>query len=128
MDNYLVVLKKYAEFGGRATRQEYWMFQLYSIIISVVLSIVANMKLGPISTLFSLLYIIYALAVLIPTLAVSVRRLHDTDHSGWWLLISLIPLIGVIVLIIFLVRDSQGDNQYGPNPKGVPTTSNQILA
>lgn len=63
---------------------------------------------------------IYALAVLIPSLAVSVRRLHDTDRSGWWLLIALVPLIGAIVLLVFLVLDSNsGQNQYGANPKDV---------
>ena len=65
---------------------------------------------------------IYSLAVLIPSIAVSVRRLHDTNHSGWWLLINLLPLIGTIILVFFLVRDSQpGQNQYGPNPKGMTT-------
>jgi uncharacterized membrane protein YhaH (DUF805 family) len=117
MDWYLGVLKKYTVFTGRARRREYWMFVLFNIIISVVLSIIdrvignPEMGLGILGTL-------YALAVLVPSLAVGVRRLHDTNRSGWWLLIGLIPCIGFIVLIIFTVQDSQaGDNQYGPNPK-----------
>ncbi|PWB70278.1 MAG: DUF805 domain-containing protein [Holophagae bacterium] len=120
MDWYLGVLKKYTEFKGRARRTEYWMFVLFNIIISVVLSIIdrvigtPEMGLGILGTL-------YALAVLLPSLAVGVRRLHDTGRSGWWLLIGLIPCIGFIVLIIFTVQDSQaGDNQYGPNPKATP--------
>jgi len=120
MDWYLGVLKKYTEFTGRARRKEYWMFVLFNIIISVVLSIIdrvignPEMGLGILGTL-------YALAVLLPSLAVGVRRLHDTGRSGWWLLIGLIPCIGFIVLIIFTVQDSQpGDNQYGPNPKATP--------
>jgi uncharacterized membrane protein YhaH (DUF805 family) len=120
MDWYLGVLKKYAEFNGRARRKEYWMFVLFNIIISVVLSIIdrvignPEMGLGILGTL-------YALAVLLPSLAVGARRLHDTGRSGWWLLIGLIPCIGFIVLIIFTVEDSQaGDNQYGPNPKATP--------
>jgi uncharacterized membrane protein YhaH (DUF805 family) len=120
MDWYLGVLRKYAEFKGRARRREYWMFVLFNIIISVVLSIIdrvignPEMGLGILGTL-------YALAVLVPSIAVGVRRLHDTNRSGWWLLISLIPCIGFVVLLIFMVQDSQaGDNQYGLNPKAVP--------
>jgi uncharacterized membrane protein YhaH (DUF805 family) len=120
MDWYLGVLKKYAEFKGRARRREFWMFALFNFIISLVLSIIdrvignPEMGLGILGTL-------YALAVLLPSLAVGVRRLHDTGRSGWWLLIGLIPCIGLIVLIIFTVEDSQaGDNQYGPNPKATP--------
>ena len=106
---YLDVLKKYAVFSGRARRTEYWMFFLFNVIISLVLGFLA-----------AILSNLYALAVLIPGLAVSVRRLHDTNRSGWWLLISLVPIVGIIVLIVFLVSDGQAnDNQYGPNPKAV---------
>ena len=112
MNWYLGVLKKYVDFSGRARRTEFWMFTLFNIIISVVLGIL-DMFLG-----FGLLGGIYALAVFLPSLAVGVRRLHDTDRSGWWLLIGLIPIIGFIVLIVFFVQDSQaGDNEYGANPK-----------
>jgi uncharacterized membrane protein YhaH (DUF805 family) len=115
----LGVLKKYAVFSGRAQRKEYWMFVLFSILISVVLLIIDGM-VGFLDTEngFGLLSGLYSLAVLIPSLAVTVRRLHDTGHSGWWLLISLMPFVGPIILLIFLVRDSQPDqNEYGSNPK-----------
>lgn len=123
MNWYLEVLKKYAVFGGRARRSEYWYFALFSIIASVVLSIVdgvlgtynATTGMGAFST-------VYGLGVLIPSIAVSIRRLHDTDRSGWWLLIALIPILGLIALLIFATQDSKpGTNQYGPNPKeGTP--------
>jgi uncharacterized membrane protein YhaH (DUF805 family) len=109
---YLEVLKKYAVFSGRARRREYWMFFLVNFIVGLVLAVI-----GRVLDLEILQYL-YSLAVLLPGLGVSVRRLHDTGRSGWWLLISLVPLIGAIVLLVFLVSDSQPDtNQYGPNPK-----------
>ena len=129
MDWYIEALEKYAVFSGRAGRKEYWYFVLFNFIISLVLSFI-SIALGG----------LYSLAVLIPYLAVTVRRLHDTDRSGLWLLIppvllvSLLLLseaaaflraililsliISLIVLLVFLVLDSQPvDNQYGPNPK-----------
>jgi uncharacterized membrane protein YhaH (DUF805 family) len=119
MNWYLVVLKKYAVFNGRARRKEYWYFFLFNILISIVLGVIDGMtgSFSPESGM-GLLSGIYMLAVLIPGIAVAVRRLHDTSRTGWWLLISLIPLIGAIVLIVFLVSDSKPEeNQYGVNPK-----------
>jgi uncharacterized membrane protein YhaH (DUF805 family) len=114
MDWYLGVLKKYAVFEGRARRKEYWMFVLFNLIVSVVLSI-----LGRFAGLIVLSWI-YSLALFIPSLAVSIRRLHDTNRSGWWILITLIPIIGAIILLVFLVQDSDPqENQYGSNPKAV---------
>ncbi|MBE1442392.1 DUF805 domain-containing protein [Paenibacillus sp. OAS669] len=114
MEWYMKVIKNYAGFEGRARRQEYWMFVLFNVIISVVLSL-----LSYITSLFSILSMLYALAILVPSIAVGARRLHDTGRSGWMLLIGLIPIIGSIILIVFMCQDSQaGDNQYGPNPKG----------
>ncbi len=113
MNWYIDVLKKYAVFVGRAHRQEYWMFVLFSIIISLVLSAVEGVLGVP-----GILSIIYGLGVLVPSIAVGVRRLHDTDRSGWWLLVSLVPILGIIILLVFLVQDSKpGSNQYGANPK-----------
>jgi uncharacterized membrane protein YhaH (DUF805 family) len=110
---YLDGLKQYAVFSGRARRKAYWMFLLFNIIISVVLGVLEGLVGGP-----GVLGGLYSLAIVIPSLAVSVRRLHDTGRSGWWLLLCLIPLIGSIVLIVFMAQDSQpGSNQYGPNPK-----------
>jgi len=122
MNWYIEVLKKYAVFGGRASRSEYWYFTLFNLIITFVLifidaatgSLDAEAGLGILSG-------IYTLAVLVPTIAVGVRRLHDTSRSGWWFLIVLIPLIGSIVLLIFFVLDSTlGTNEYGANPKNDP--------
>jgi uncharacterized membrane protein YhaH (DUF805 family) len=116
MNWYLEVLKKYAVFSGRARRKEYWMFFLFNIIIAIVLGIVE----GIVGT-FGIIGLIYGLAVLLPGIAVSVRRLHDINRSGWWIFISLVPVIGAIVLIVFMVLDSQsGENQYGQNPKAEP--------
>ena len=112
MEWYLKVLKNYVGFQGRARRKEYWMFTLFSIIVSVILSIVETM-IG----LSAVLTTLYSLAVLLPSLAVAVRRLHDTGRSGWWLLISLIPFIGAIVLLVFVCEDSKENNRYGSNPK-----------
>jgi uncharacterized membrane protein YhaH (DUF805 family) len=113
MNWYLEVLKKYAVVSGRARRSEYWYFVLFNLIIFIILTIIDY------AINSAILSTIYSLAVLIPSIAVAVRRLHDTNRTGWWLLIGLIPIIGFIVLLIFMVQDSQkGENQYGPNPKG----------
>lgn len=118
MSWYIKVLKQYADFNGRARRQEYWMFVLFNFIIAMVLGLaeamVRDIPMGGTSLLSSL----YSLAVLLPSLAVGARRLHDTGRSGWWLLIGLLPCIGWIVLLVFAVQDSQpGQNLYGSNPK-----------
>ncbi|MEM7292870.1 MAG: DUF805 domain-containing protein [Pseudomonadota bacterium] len=112
MNHYIDAIKNYVNFSGRATRTQFWMFILFNIIISIVLNLI-DVMLG---TLF--LGFIYSLFVLLPALAVGARRLHDTGRSGWWQLIYLIPLIGLIVMIVFCVQDSVEDNDYGPNPKG----------
>ena len=119
MNWYLEALKKYAVFSGRARRKEYWYFFLFNLLISIVLAVIDSMiGIFDAEAGIGLLGGIYGLAVLIPGLAVSVRRLHDTDRSGWWLLIVLIPLIGAIVILVFMVQDSKlGENQYGSNPK-----------
>lgn len=107
MNWYLAVLKKYAVFNGRARRKEYWMFFLLNVIIGFALGLIVGL-LGSAS---SLLGLVYQLAVLIPSLAVSVRRMHDTDHSGWWLLVPFVNLY-------FAVSAGQtGDNRFGPDPK-----------
>jgi len=113
MNWYLEVLKKYAVFNGRARRTEYWMFFLFNSIITIALGFIEGIAGSP-----GVLGMLYSLAVLVPGIAVGVRRLHDTNRSGWWLLISLIPIVGLIVLIVLMVQDSQPeDNQYGPSPK-----------
>lgn len=113
MNWYIDVLKKYTVFSGRAHRQEYWMFILFNIIISLAIAFVE--QIAGIPGIFSVLY---TLAVLLPSIAVGIRRLHDTDRSGWWLLIALVPILGALVLLVFFVQDSKaGSNEYGPNPK-----------
>lgn len=113
MNWYMDVLKKYAVFNGRARRKEYWMFFLFNLIILLVIGFVEGLFGSP-----GIIGVLYSLAILIPGIAVSVRRLHDTGRSGWWLLIGFIPLLGVIVLLVFMVLDSKpGENQYGANPK-----------
>ncbi|WP_351122788.1 DUF805 domain-containing protein [Shewanella sp. T24-MNA-CIBAN-0130] len=111
MDYFIGALKKYADFTGRARRKEYWMFILVYIIINIVFAVIG---LDTISAIVSL-------ALLVPSLSIAARRLHDTGRSGWWQLILLIPIIGLIVLIVFLAQDSHDANDYGINPKsGVP--------
>jgi uncharacterized membrane protein YhaH (DUF805 family) len=119
MQWYLDVLKKYAVFGGRAQRKEYWFFVLFNIIFSLVLSMVDgltgtfNAESG-----YGLLSGLYTLAVAIPGIAVSVRRLHDTGRTGWWFFILLIPVIGAIIFLVFMCFDGdENDNEHGPNPK-----------
>ena len=110
------VFTQYVGFSGRARRSEFWYFYLFTILLSIVASIVqramTNSTNGIVTT-------IIGLAIILPYLAVAVRRLHDTSRSGWWLLIGLIPVVGTIILIVFWVQDSHGDNQYGPSPKAV---------
>src|SRR5258708_4220781 len=121
MKYYVDVLKKYAEFNGRASRTEYWMFRLYSLLAVLILACIGLIFFKYISILGMVgLVLAYGLAVLLPSFAVLVRRLHDTSHSAWWLLIPLIPWIGAIWLLVLTVLDSTpGQNKFGQNPKGI---------
>jgi len=119
MNWYLEVLNKYAVFAGRARRKEYWFFVLFNILINVAL-LAADWVTGTFNpeTGVGILSGVYGLAILIPSLAVTIRRLHDTGRSGWWCLVSLIPILGGLVLLYFMVSDSDsGQNEYGPSPK-----------
>jgi uncharacterized membrane protein YhaH (DUF805 family) len=111
-------LKKYADFSGRAPRAEYWWFVLLYFVGYIVASIIDSiLGLTPLVLTYGPITMLFALAILIPSISVGVRRLHDTDRSGWWMLISLVPLIGAIVLIVFFVSEgTKGDNRYGPDP------------
>lgn len=123
MDWYIEVLRKYAIFSGRSRRKEYWFFVLFNILISIGLGIVDGI-LGTYSVESSigLFGCLYSLAVLIPSIAVTVRRLHDIDRSGWWILIFLIPIIGTIILLVFMILDgNSGSNRFGEDPKLVAT-------
>lgn len=135
MEWMLMPLRRYAQFTGRSRRKEYWMFFLFVIIAVIVLSILdsvlglgggmdrqAEFGDGAAAASFNasggVLTLIFYLAILIPSIAVAIRRLHDTDRSGWWILIGLIPLIGAIVLIVFYCTDgTRGPNRFGPDPK-----------
>jgi len=126
MNWYFQVLKKYAVFDGRARRKEYWYFVLFNAIIGFVLSLIEGLAGIAPEIDYSVLSLIYSLAVLLPGIGVSIRRLHDTGRSGWWLFIGLIPFIGAIIIFIFTVTDSQeGTNQYGPSPKITDSPSNK---
>ena len=112
-------LSKYVDFSGRARRSEYWYFALFNFLVSIVTSILdAVLGTDYDTSSGGLISTIASLALLLPSLAVGVRRLHDTDRSGWWILLGLIPIVGWIILIIWFCTDSKPDNQYGPNPKG----------
>jgi uncharacterized membrane protein YhaH (DUF805 family) len=107
-------LRKYATFSGRARRSEYWWFALANVLVAVVAALVDQI-LGT-----SVVSLLVTLALLLPSLAVAVRRLHDTGRTGWWCFIALVPFVGAVVLLVFECLDSTpGDNQYGPSPKYV---------
>ncbi|MEM6764419.1 MAG: DUF805 domain-containing protein [Bacteroidota bacterium] len=119
MEWYLKVLRQYADFSGRARRKEYWMFTLFHVIFTVsavmIDGLVFNMGFD---SGFGFVYMGYVLATLLPSVAVSVRRLHDVGKSGWFLMISLIPLIGSIwLLVLYVTEGEQTENAWGPDPK-----------
>ena len=124
-DYFLGTLKnRYADFNGRARRSEYWYFVLFSLLVNLALYIL-TFVLGAMNETLAVigfgLICIYALAVIIPTLAVGVRRLHDTDKTGWLYLLILIPIIGPIILLVFFVTEgTRGTNKYGADPKALP--------
>ena len=108
IDAYKTALSRYADFSGRTSVGGFWRFVAINVIVAVVLA-----ALGAASSIFFLLYVIYVLALLLPSIAVAVRRLHDTGKSGWFILIGLIPFVGFIIMIVFYVQASDGPNQYG---------------
>ena len=119
MSWYWKALKNYAGFSGRSRRREYWFFSLFSLLMTLALSlldlIIYNLSSETILGMFTGAY---GLGVIMPTLAVAIRRLHDTGKSGWWILINFFPAIGNLIFIFFLLLDSEpGENQYGPSPK-----------
>jgi uncharacterized membrane protein YhaH (DUF805 family) len=128
MDYFIGALKKYAVFSGRARRSEYWYFVLFTFLFSIVAGVLDGI-IGTKGTVgsYGFIFLIYYLAILVPSIAVAVRRLHDVNKSGWMLFLSFIPVIGFIWILILMVRDSDiGDNNYGPNPKNiVPVNTNE---
>ena len=104
-----VVLERFMKFDGRASRPEFWWFALANFIVTVVLFV-----LGQASSLFYVLYVIYGLGVLLPSIGVAIRRLQDTDKSGWWILIVFVPFVGSIILLVLLcIEGTPGPNRYG---------------
>jgi len=123
MKYFLLAFKKYADFSGRANRPEYWYFALFHIIF-LIAAMMLDMGLGLTFTggFYGFIYVFYALASFLPGLAVTVRRLHDIDKSGWWILISLIPFVGSIWLLVLMVQDgTNGQNKYGIDPRNPAT-------
>lgn len=122
MNWYLKAFANYATFSGRARRREYWTFALINaaILTALLIAIMTTGSEGHPPLIFSIVYGVFALLILLPSVTVMVRRLHDTDRSGWWFWISLVPAIGGIVLLVFtLLEGSPGSNQYGPSPKNM---------
>jgi uncharacterized membrane protein YhaH (DUF805 family) len=109
---YFEVLRKYAAFEGRAPRIEYWTFALVNLVVVLVLLFGETAAGGP-----GVLFWIYVLAILLPSISVSVRRLHDTNRSGWWLLLSFVPLGSLVLLVFYTLDSTPGTNDFGPNPK-----------
>lgn len=117
MNVFLSPYKKYAVFSGRATAGEYWGFVLSTIVLAIVVFFPISVLIGDTR---DIVLQIYTLAILLPMLAVTVRRLHDTNRSGWFIFLSLIPIIGSFILFIFYVSSgTPGENKYGPDPKQV---------
>jgi len=118
------IKNKYSDFSGRARRSEYWYFTLFNLLVILGLGLVAGVLSASgnriLSAIGFLPYVGYALAMIIPSLAVAVRRLHDTDKSGWFYLIAFVPFIGGIILIVFFcIEGTPGTNKWGRNPKEV---------
>ncbi|MEZ5094121.1 DUF805 domain-containing protein [Nocardioides sp.] len=109
------VLNQYVGFEGRARRREYWFWVLALVLAEIVAGIVYGMS----HTLGGILLAIIGIGTIVPTIAVSIRRLHDTDRSGWWLLLGLVPFGALVLWVFYLMDGTPGDNQYGPSPKAV---------
>ena len=117
MEWYLKGLRQYADFKGRSRRREYWMFTLVSFVVALVLDVL-DYVLGLMVNGFGILGLIYLVAVIVPSTAVSIRRLHDINRTGWWELLVLVPILGWLVLTVFaVIAGDQGSNRYGPDPK-----------
>ncbi|HAN21487.1 MAG TPA: DUF805 domain-containing protein [Clostridiales bacterium] len=133
MQWYIKCFKNYTNFNGRARRKEYWMFILFNIIFSILATILDSVLDTPVITRTfyretGIIYILYSFIIFIPSLAVTVRRLHDIGKSGWWYFIIFIPLVGAIWMLILMCTEGQcGDNLYGPDPKNTVTLNNSFI-
>jgi len=118
---YFTALRKGLTFRGRARRKEYWYFFLFNFLVAILLSFV-DLQMGWMSADLNsgILSGIYSLLIIVPSLAVSVRRLHDSDRTGWWALLLFVPLIGFLILLFFFAKDgTMGDNRFGADPKEI---------
>lgn len=120
MNFFIDAIQKYADFSGRATRQQYWMFMLFYILIYIGLSLI-DAALG--SSGVGILSLLFTLGLLVPSTAILARRLHDIGKSGWWMLLLLIPLVGLIILVFAIMDSEKGSNQYGESTKYGPAKS-----
>ena len=115
VDNYFTVLKKYAVFRGRSDRKEFWMFVLVNFVIGVIFSILTRIPI--LKVLFWIVYILFGLAILIPSIALGIRRLHDINYTGWLILLCIIPVVNIIVIFLLcVIEGNEYDNQYGASP------------
>jgi uncharacterized membrane protein YhaH (DUF805 family) len=116
LESYFLAIRKYMDFSGRSDRVEFWMFALCNFIIGIVFAILS--KIPILGVIVRIISVLYSLAILVPSLAVGTRRLHDTNRSGFFLFLALIPFVGiVVVLILCALEGTPGDNKYGPDPK-----------
>ena len=114
-------LSKYVTFTGRSSRSAYWWFYLFGLLV-VIAALIIDFAIGT----YPVIYLVASLALLLPNLAVLVRRLHDAGRSGWWVLIALVPLIGAIVLLVFTLQGSEGPNQWGSGPDERATSASGL--
>jgi uncharacterized membrane protein YhaH (DUF805 family) len=128
MSWFLMAWSRAADFSGRSRRSEYWYFQLFNFFAAIVVCIFGYLFSSPDSMgNLAIFCCIYSLVSFVPSLSVTVRRLHDIGKNGWWYLISFIPLIGAIILLVFMVTDGDpGWNEYGHNPKSLEYARNVI--
>lgn len=120
MEWYLLPWKRFADFNGRSRRKEYWTFTLGSILAAIFFYVPALLIKTTNPSLALGLISVYALAAFIPSWSCGVRRLHDTGRSGFYLLLSFIPIVNLILIYILAIDSARGSNEYGPNPKGLP--------
>lgn len=119
MEWMLMPLKRYADFSGRSRRKEYWMFFLFVFLVYIVLAVLGAIGGETVGGIMGILLMIFALGIIVPAIAVQVRRFHDQDKSGWFVLLGLIPGVGGLIVLVFMcLEGTNGPNQYGPDPKG----------
>jgi uncharacterized membrane protein YhaH (DUF805 family) len=115
VENYFDVIKKYTVFTGRSSRKEFWMFVLVNFIIGVVFSILTRIPI--LRVIFWIVYVLFGLAILIPSVALGIRRLHDINYTGWLMLLCIIPVVNIIfIFLLCVIEGNEYDNQYGPAP------------